>query len=219
MEDTTRRALNWLPVLSLLIWAGPVAAGVTLQASSATVAQPGDRGDVCIALRSGGAQVAGTQNDLVWDGSCATLSDAHDCRANPDTNKELHGTLHPQGRDFTYRALVLSLSDVNPIPDGVLYCCAFRVEASPGECCSIGVVNAGAADPKGSAIAASGVGSHVCVAASGSGGSPTPTATPVAHGSTAQDDGCHIGPAPARAPGALLALGAALWLAARRRRI
>jgi len=36
--------------------------------------------------------------------------------------------------DFCLRAIVLSLTDVNPIPDGDLYCCRFSVHAAPGAC-------------------------------------------------------------------------------------
>jgi MYXO-CTERM domain-containing protein len=209
-----RRAI---PALSLIVWASSTWAAVTLQAGSTTVANSGGRAEVCISLRSGGAEIAGTQNDLVWDGSCATLPDTHACAGSAGTGKELLGALNPQGRDFAYRALVLSLSDVNPIPDGTLYCCAFTVEADPGECCSIDVVNAGASDPLGNAISVTGVGGQVCVAGSAASGSPTPTATPDPS-AAADNGGCQVAPASSQVPAALLGLGVALALAARRAR-
>jgi hypothetical protein len=112
------------------------------------VDQPGDDADVCVTLESGGAQVAGTQNDLVWDRSCAMLSDVSACRINPANGKQLFGDSAHQP-DSAYRALVLSLSDVSPIPDGELYCCAFQIEAPTDACCAISIKNAGASDPLG----------------------------------------------------------------------
>lgn len=170
---------------------------VALRATSATVARAGETADLCVVLDAGGAQVAGTQNDLVWDGSCATLARASDCRVNPATGKSLYDTLFPGG-DFGYRVLVLSLLDTEPIPDGELYCCAFSVEARPGACCSVGVVNTGISDPKGTELPSSGNTAQLCVAAGGGAASPTPTATPTIHVDPAPSDssGCQISGAP-----------------------
>jgi len=127
-------------------------AAVQLSVSSATVAQAGDSGRICVALSTNGQEVAGTENRLVWDGSCATLSDdKSSCYAAGSHGKQLSWTL-PPGADFTMKALVLSLSDVDSIDDGFLYCCNFQGEAAAGSCCSITVVSPGASDSKGNAI-------------------------------------------------------------------
>lgn len=241
------RSARWWVGLALLGYPGSAGAAVTLQATSATVDQPGDVGDVCVVLDSGGASVAGTQNDLVWDGSCATLSDASACRINPDRDQQLFGAFLAHQPDFTYRALVLSLSDVAPIPDGELYCCAFQIEASPGDCCAISVTDAAASDPAGHALPVAAAGTEVCVAraiptaspvraataepgapavtpAPGATGAPVVTAAPgstrapvVAGTAKDEDDGCQMGRRHASAPAALFPLCVALLLVARRR--
>lgn len=186
------RARLWLVVLfGLIVAPDCVTAVVTLRAQSASVDAPGDTADLCVALDSGGAPVAGTQNDLVWDGSCATLPSASACRISPGTGKQLHGGFPPQF-DFTYRALVLSLDDLDPVPDGELYCCGFIVEADPGSCCRVSVVRAGASDPRGSELAATGNSAQLCVRGVGPPGSPTPTGTPDPRGESS--DGCQTAP-------------------------
>jgi hypothetical protein len=151
--------------------------GVTLQISMATVSAPGESAQICVSLNSGGAEVAGTQNDLVWDGGCATLASTGSCQAAGGHGKQLQGGFPPQF-DFTYRALILSLADVDPIPDGLLYCCNFQSEAAPGQCCNIGMTRVGASDPRGSALPTTAVGQgQICTArgsglGSGGGGGP-----------------------------------------------
>ncbi|MEO8603734.1 MAG: hypothetical protein ABI629_14265, partial [bacterium] len=147
----------------------------TLFVSSATVANQGDAAQICVTLSTGGAEVAGTQNDLVWDGSCATLTDGSQCYAAGTHGKGLSGKLL-DNRDFTYRALILSLGDVDPIDSGVLYCCSFQSEAEPGSCCNISIIGTGASDSKGTAVGAGGKSGKICTAAgSGSnrGGGPS----------------------------------------------
>ena len=112
----------------VLALAGPAVAQ-SLRVSSATVDQPGHSADICVSLDSAGHEIAGTQNDLVWDGACATLERAESCRIAPDVDKELAGRIQG-GAGFRYRAVVLSFEDVDPINDGALYCCAFRVAAT-----------------------------------------------------------------------------------------
>jgi hypothetical protein len=46
----------------------PAVGVVALRATAATVATTGETADLCVLLDAGGEQVAGTQNDLVWDG-------------------------------------------------------------------------------------------------------------------------------------------------------
>jgi hypothetical protein len=77
--------------------------------------------------------VAGTQNDINFPREAqiaATDNDTPDCAVNPDIGKEATGFVFlphgcTPGVDCTgVRALVLSTSNVDPIPDGsVLYTC------------------------------------------------------------------------------------------------
>jgi hypothetical protein len=191
-------------VLASLATTSPAAAAVTLQLSSATVARPGDVGQLCVTLNSAGQEVAGTQNDLVWDGACATLADESACAVAGTHGKQLSARIQ-NSFDFRLRALILSLTDVDPIDDGVLYCCDFTVEAALGSCCDVGLVNPGVSDSRGNAVVALGSSAQLCVGAARetpivtatpsvtvmptrrstpleNGGGPTPTRTPIGEG-------------------------------------
>lgn len=208
----------WLVVLMLsAIWTRPAAGVVALQATSATVAHVGEAADLCVVLDSDGEQVAGTQNDLVWDGTCATLASGADCHIDPATGKSLFGDVE-RGSEFTYRALVLSLSDVDPIPDGQLYCCTFSVEATPGSCCSVAVVNTAVSDSRGSAVSSTGSTAQLCVANGGvtMAPSPTPTPAPQIDPPSSDSSGCQIAPPSAQRLGA--GLFVLVFLVALRRR-
>ena len=163
-----RRGLTVRAVLLTAMLAGGAQAAhgvVTITATSANVNNPGDFGRICVVLHSGGEEVAGTQNDLRWDGRCATLPDKSSCSVTGSHGKSLQHTKDPQGSDFSYRALLLSLSDTDPMPDGPLYCCNFQGEAEPGQCCRINVTNVGASDPTGNALeAAPGPPARLCTA-------------------------------------------------------
>jgi MYXO-CTERM domain-containing protein len=143
----------------------------------------GDRGatggaaQVCVSLVTGGEEVAGTQNDLVWDGTCMSLNE-NGCSAAGTHGKQVNTRLQ-NSADFRMRVLVLSLSDVDPIDDGVLYCCRVQGEAPSGSCCSISVVNTGASDSKGKAVAGVGgnTGPSAPRAAAGGGGGAVGAAT------------------------------------------
>jgi hypothetical protein len=154
------------------------ASAQSLHLSSAVVEQPGQPVDLCVALDSEGSAVAGTQNDLVWDGGCATL-DEDGCQIAPGTGKQLFGRIQ-SGPAFRYRAVVLSLDDVDPIDDGTLYCCPFRVDATPGSCCPVTLDAVGMSDPRGNAVVVTGGPrrASLCVAGDSSGAPPTPTPTP-----------------------------------------
>jgi hypothetical protein len=161
-----RAAAPWIPCAGLGLAAVLVAAsasGQSLVATSATVQNPGDSAQICIVLNSGGKPLAGTANDLVWDGTCATLTDPPPCAVAGSHGKQLAKTLLNTA-SFTFRGIILSLSDTNPIPDGPLYCCQFQGEANPGECCPITVVNAQGSDPGGKATQVSGGTAQICTA-------------------------------------------------------
>lgn len=183
--------------------AAPARAAVTLQASSTTVSSPGQTGTICVGLITGGEEVAGTQNDLVWDGACASLPDTSSCYAAGSHGKSLQGKLL-ENRDFTYRALILSLSDVDPMDSGILYCCNFVAEAAPGQCCNIAMTGMGASDSSGNAVAALGSSGKLCVAGDGSrggaGGRGFDTGQPLSASNEAP--GGQVAPAPAAPAGA-----------------
>src|SRR5215472_1143081 len=82
--------VSWCAGLALLGYALPAAAGTVVLRAILVGVDSGDAAEVCVSLDSGGARVAGTQNDLVWDGSCATLPDASACEAYGATGKQLH---------------------------------------------------------------------------------------------------------------------------------
>ncbi len=143
------------------------AGAVAIGATSATVQNAGDTAQICIVMQTtGGEQVAGTQNDLTWDGNCAILANSSDCQVAGTHGKQLSGTLYPQGQDFSFRGLILSFSDTQPIPNGPLYCCNFIGEADPGQCCNITVMNTDASDSKGGKVPAMGNTAKLCTAAS-----------------------------------------------------
>ncbi len=120
-----------------LVAAAPGGAAVTLELSSPTVASPGDSARLCVSLVTDGEEVAATQNDLDWRLACATLPSQASCTVAGTHGKELYVRLRHLD---VARALVLSLTDIDPIHDGPLYCCDFIADA-PG-CCSVALINA-----------------------------------------------------------------------------
>ena len=107
----------------------------------------GDKVKVCIALDSEGADVAGTQNDILFDEGCASLAQS-DCVASKHHGKPLHGSI-PANESSTFRSLVFALDNVDPMKDGDIYCCDFTVQGSGDGCCAVEVVRIGASDPQG----------------------------------------------------------------------
>lgn len=141
-----------------------------------TNAGPGDPVDVCIWMTGGNNEVAGVQMDLTWNPACmvpAAGGNRPRCRSNPDTGKTVQSA--PRG-DATVRAIMLSFSDVDPIPDGELFCCQFRVTDNPpiGQC-SVEFSNLIASTPTGQRTdARGGRGGAVNIARGG--GAPPPVA-------------------------------------------
>lgn len=109
---------------------------VTIDVGTAS-GTPGSQVSFDVTLDSGGLTVTGTQNDIAYDPLtrvAANLSGDPDCTVNPATGKDVFTGFLPNsctpGVDCTgIRVLVLSLSNSDPIPDGVLYSC--NVEISP----------------------------------------------------------------------------------------
>ena len=141
--------------------------------SSASAGQ-GGTATITATLQTGGAKIAGTQNDIVFDPkSVAIVRKANgkpDCRANTALGKE--GTAFnfvpakcAPGSCDTVRALVLSLSNVDPIADGsVLYSCT--VEVVPGASAGakpLKLSRVGFSDPGGKVVNGVGVDGSVTV--------------------------------------------------------
>ena len=99
--------------------------------------RPGQDVTLVATLRTGGAQVAGTQNDVGFDAQHLSFGAGKpNCRANSGIGKT--GTAFAfrppkcQGTACTaVRALVLALDNVDPIPNGAtLYTCTVRIAPS-----------------------------------------------------------------------------------------
>ena len=152
------------------------ASGKTAVVLNTVPGRPGDVVTVTATLNSGGATVAGTQNDIGFDPKqiaiAATPDGRPDCAANAQLGKE--GTAFsflPQGCNAaggqctSARVLVLSLSNVKPIANGsTLYTCKVRVasQASPGAH-TLSLSRVGFSNPTGQAIDGGGIDGAVTV--------------------------------------------------------
>lgn len=165
-----------------------VAAGALLMAASAPAVEilvgentgdPGTTVSVDVTLATDGEDVAGTQNDIQTSGDSGISIAARtqgtrqvpDCTANAEIDKG--GTSFafqppncvPGDTCTGVRALVLSLSNVDPIPDGsVLYSCniAIASSATAGDK-TLSNLNFGSSDPSGNALVTTGVDGRVIV--------------------------------------------------------
>ena len=135
------------------------------------VAVPGETVTVAVSLRAAVEQVAGTLNDIDLPREAQILPDPNGnpmCTVNPDINKEATTfAFQPHGCELSahagtgiescagVRALLLSLNNVDPLPDGsVLYRCALQTAASaiPGDVFPLICPNALASNPEGSSV-------------------------------------------------------------------
>jgi hypothetical protein len=173
--------LRWIVTGTVLVLGSIVLLGAAATRAGAvymTMASTKEEGGVvklCIGVDSGGQKVAGTQNDLVWDASCASLK-ADTCAAVPDSKKPLHGN-QPPNLTATYRALVFALDNVDPVRDGLLYCCDVAVTAPGDGCCAVRFDRLGASDPSGNALDTLGNPPQLCLA---TGAAPPGAAVPAA---------------------------------------
>lgn len=153
--------------------AGGGSGGPTIALSSATAA-PGKTATITATLRSGGASIAGTQNDIGFDPRAVSIArkanGKPDCRANSALGKEgtafnfLPSKCGP-GTCNAVRALVLSLSSVSPIPDGsVLYTCTVEVASgATAGAKALTLSRVGFSDPGGKALSGAGADGTVTV--------------------------------------------------------
>jgi hypothetical protein len=121
---------------------------------------------VCVVLDAKGQVVAGTQNDLTWDAGCAKLESEAQCVVSPHHKKPLHGSI-PKNLNATFRSLVFALDNVDPMPDGDLYCCSFQVTGSSDSCCPVQISRVAVSDPEGNALDTVGVPEKVCLLGEG----------------------------------------------------
>jgi len=98
---------------------------VALIAVGLSTARPARAAQVCVLMDNSADQVAGMQLDLAWDGTCmspATGSGTSaQCTANSATGKTANSRL--QGSSM--RVLYFAMDNVDPVPDGELFCCNF----------------------------------------------------------------------------------------------
>src|SRR5262245_11399735 len=149
--------------------------GTPALALSNAKGRPGDVVSITVKLTTGGANIAGTQNDIVFDPKAITIAPTAkgrpDCAVNAQLGKEgtafnfLPGGCSPGTTCNTVRALVLSLSNVGAIANGsVLYTCKVRISPQAARGTSkLGVERAGFSDPAGKAISGRGVEGTVTV--------------------------------------------------------
>ncbi len=164
-----RMAFGFGLVASLAVGGAAPARAVTMRVVSANVSQAGETARVCIELKSGRTEIAGTQNDLVWDGSCATLSDGA-CFSSGEHGKQVSTTIRGSGNSTQLSAIVISLSDTDPIGDVALYCCNFQSELTQaGSTCPIEISDARGSTPDAKAVSIKGVSGGITL--SGSNGS------------------------------------------------
>ena len=124
--------------------------------------RPGDVVSVSAKLNSGGERIAGTQSDIVFDPSAVAImrdsSGQPECAANRQLKKDATAfSFVPKdcgNKCTTVRALVLSLTNVEAIPNGsTLFTCRVRIadKAQVGAH-RLKLTRVGFSDPKGGAI-------------------------------------------------------------------
>ena len=153
-----RRMRNLCVVSALLLVAGATAAAaqdVSLEVSSATIGAGGN-GTINVVLTAGSNEVAGTENELDWDGAAIQVGD---CTVNEAINKSLQKTFRPTdctaGTDCeSFKGIIINFSDLSPIADGAtLYTCDVSVaaDAAPGEY-PVNCTLPGSSDPDGNSF-------------------------------------------------------------------
>jgi len=154
------------------------------------LARPGyaeSSSDVCVSMENSNGQVAGLQAEFQWDRNCMNAltggNGRPQCNADPSTGKDVHAALTPRG---SLKALLFSMSDLSPMPDGNMFCCSFTFEGRTG-CCGLTMTNVLGSDPSGgqnrSVDLVATVDGDVCATSAGTGGggaAPRAPAAPVA---------------------------------------
>jgi len=170
------------------------AVAISIDAVNAT---PGAQATFRVRLKAVGTEVAGVQNDIVFDPRlpvAVTATGAPNCIVNAVIDKpQTAFAFLPEGCRSgvdctTVRALVLAIDNVAAIPSGaLLYTCAVDVPAAaPGGTYVLRCANPGASDPSGHAVAAQCFGGAITV-----GATMPPPPTPIAD----SEGACYIGSA------------------------
>jgi hypothetical protein len=176
--------MTWALALLAAVLFGRTADGVTIEVGS-TSATPGSSVEIVVAMSvAPNEQVAGLQNDIVFDSS--VLAPGR-CRINPSigpgssVDKTLSTNVLRGGT--TLRALVFSTGNVNSIPAGPLYACLFTVrEDAPATSAGLQNSNIVASSPTGQKLPVSGASGSIEISggagASAPGSRPRPAAAP-----------------------------------------
>jgi len=175
LADVTAPPVRQRPARSAGTAASRSSAGSPAIVLSNASGAPGQEVSFSATLRTGGASVAGTQNDVNFDAVNAPVATKSagkpQCAANRAVGKDATAfAFRPSkcsGRKCTgMRALVLSLSDVRPIADGAtLYTCKVRISpsAKPGSY-SLAISGVSLSTPDGREVpGATGVGGTITV--------------------------------------------------------
>ncbi|MBI1817593.1 MAG: VCBS repeat-containing protein [Deltaproteobacteria bacterium] len=94
------------------------------------VASPGAAAQIVVSLQRHGTEVTAVQNDIRFDTDAFVLS-TDDCVVNPATGKNLRKNLVTDNLGRTsLRAIVLSFTNADVIPDGPLYTCTFTARTT-----------------------------------------------------------------------------------------
>ncbi len=157
-------------MLSLACAASAATVDLTLERKSAAAG----KARVCVGMDAKGVDVAGTQNDLRFDPSCASLVKT-DCVASEHHGKTLHGSI-PASDPTSFRSLVFALDNVDPMAEGEVYCCDFTIEGEGDGCCAVEMGRLGVSDPQGVALDVRAVPDQICLL----GNAPPPAAAAAA---------------------------------------
>lgn len=174
---TTQVRTGLLRLLLLSLWAlpmaGPAHAVETITVEIPTVSgEPGDSVEMAVILHTKGENVAGIQIDVEADPPLSfpiTDADRPDCWRNEELTKDYTVYSFPlrfEGVWNRMRSLVLSLTNIDPIPDGaLLFTCRVEIaaDAAPGEY-QLFALRLGGSTPHGEPIPADGTGGTVIVA-------------------------------------------------------
>lgn len=142
--------------LSVVALALSVVAGQALGQATIEVGTVEGSGSVSVTLSTGGNSIAGTENEIAF-GPEVQLSN---CAVNPAINRTASAFSYtpagctPGDNCSGVKALILSFTDLTPLPDGVvLYTCDVSVDAgaAPGDY-ALECEAPGASDPAGNSI-------------------------------------------------------------------
>lgn len=92
----------------------------------------GESVEIEVALDVVGLWIAGVQLDMILPNELAI--DPLDCHVAPDLGKQLFAALPPDRPDRRLRAMILSLTDIDPLSSATLFTCAVEIapDAEPG---------------------------------------------------------------------------------------